>query len=1018
MKLTASTDAHPLGSDLPRGSNGFALLITIVLVAFLVLIVMTLAATTRVEIAVAASNQAQTVARQNALFGLNVALGQLQQEAGLDTRITATADLLNSTSENRDWTGVWRVSTSTGTLTAPTPTKWLVSGNNAPAAYLTSIKSDPTAIRILTAGNPAATGEYDRDVWVQRERLRSNNVPGQGTTDLTIGTYAYYVSDEGVKASLDAMPSQSMNHSYYSANAAQDRIPQLGGRAPAGFQDVATFDGFSGAVQERLARIVDRGQLELLDPANVDTAKLRQHRHDFTTQSYGLLVDTAQGRLKKDLSVNPSTELGTAITSYLNTITSTRAQAVSGARVTISEPVMNGELSYIVAPVITQFSFQAAVFNGPGESPSIASRRVNPNLETRARFFVEIWNPYTDTLVIPNGSDLRVLIRNLPEVTVKTQNTGTTPQNHGTATINFGELYNNTSTADEVALIFRPDDIVTLSSGEKAMVSGRIYSAIPPSGWASNATADLAKQTLSRWSTFARNTYWNRSSGALSGPDTPNIGMEIRLSSTEETNIELVLQIGNATDGWKDLSTVHIPPFQPFDTPWKVSTDRVPRIGFHIKMAERSSTGSNGAQWLVNSEDFRRTDYPEEMYAYAIDDEPASYTSDVPSSTSATERIDLFNRDESAPVRHYYDMALYELPRQEWVSVGSLQQLSYLNGSTPDKNYALGNSWSDTRNEWFDEYYFSTIPSGTASGTVTAELPNRHLHRVDSVLTGALPSDEDVRAAPDENAQYFMVADAFNINSTSVEAWRAVLSGMRLQNWNYARRDPTTGEVTSNDNTTLSSPFFRFSQSAGETWDVSGMPVTADINGFRRFYRQGARSLTSTQINALAEEIVDKISSTRDSLGPYASIREFLSPDAASGKNIIEQAIEAADARANTAERINYDSTLLSDIDPGSPSALSSADIMTALAPMVTPRSDTFVIRAYGASTDTLDSQATATSGNLPRAISEAWLEAKVQRVADTVDTTGGDDIVSPSPTGFGRQFKVVSFRWLKSSEL
>src|SRR5690606_30874147 len=74
--------------------RGFALLITITLVAFLVLILVGLATLTRVETQVAANSQLQTQARQNALMALNIALGQLQKPTGTNQRITARADII------------------------------------------------------------------------------------------------------------------------------------------------------------------------------------------------------------------------------------------------------------------------------------------------------------------------------------------------------------------------------------------------------------------------------------------------------------------------------------------------------------------------------------------------------------------------------------------------------------------------------------------------------------------------------------------------------------------------------------------------------------------------------------------------------------------------------------------------------------------------------------------------------------------------------------------------------------
>ena len=72
-------------------ARGFALLITITLLAFLVLLLVSLASLTRVETQVAANSIQIEQARQNALTGLQIALGQLQKYAGPDQRITVPA---------------------------------------------------------------------------------------------------------------------------------------------------------------------------------------------------------------------------------------------------------------------------------------------------------------------------------------------------------------------------------------------------------------------------------------------------------------------------------------------------------------------------------------------------------------------------------------------------------------------------------------------------------------------------------------------------------------------------------------------------------------------------------------------------------------------------------------------------------------------------------------------------------------------------------------------------------------
>src|SRR5690606_17315168 len=79
-------------SGFPARRGGFALLITITLVAFLVLVLVSLATLTRVETRVAGNSQQVAQARQNALMALNIAVGQLQRYAGPDQRATAPSD--------------------------------------------------------------------------------------------------------------------------------------------------------------------------------------------------------------------------------------------------------------------------------------------------------------------------------------------------------------------------------------------------------------------------------------------------------------------------------------------------------------------------------------------------------------------------------------------------------------------------------------------------------------------------------------------------------------------------------------------------------------------------------------------------------------------------------------------------------------------------------------------------------------------------------------------------------------
>jgi hypothetical protein len=92
------------------------------------------------------------------------------------------------------------------------------------------------------------------------------------------------------------------------------------------------------------------------------------------------------------------------------------------------------------------------------------------------------------------------------------------------------------------------------------------------------------------------------------------------------------------------------------------------------------------------------------------------------------------------------------------------------------------------------------------------------------------------------------------------------------------------------------------------------------------------------------------------------------------------------------------------------------ADILRALAPRLSARTDTFRIRAYGEVQDA--------DGNV---IASATCEAVVQRLPEYVDTEDDPADNEPWDEGntlnatnqiYGRRFEIRSFRWLAGSEI
>ncbi len=116
--------------------SGFAIIISLAILAFVLLLLLSITALLRVETRVASDSLSRLEAKQNALLALNLAVGELQQHSGPDQRVTGRADLEIPSSvsiasgddgetvqqkldgywqsqRNRQWTGVWRNTNTT-----------------------------------------------------------------------------------------------------------------------------------------------------------------------------------------------------------------------------------------------------------------------------------------------------------------------------------------------------------------------------------------------------------------------------------------------------------------------------------------------------------------------------------------------------------------------------------------------------------------------------------------------------------------------------------------------------------------------------------------------------------------------------------------------------------------------------------------------------------------------------------------------------------------------------------------
>lgn len=274
---------------------GFALIITLTLMILLSILAVGLLSLSSVALRSSSQNTAEAEARANARMGLMLALGQLQELAGDDRRVTAAADLrmdAASIHASRHWTGVW-----SNTATAPseeiynrTPEArfegWLVSGERDKL-------SDPDSTLIPLANGVKLVGEGSAGVSAT-EHVTVPLVdldPGAGKM---AGRCGWWVGDEGVKTRGN-LPAKGNP----SAAATDLTLGSRGG----GWETVPGMESYParGAPNEStLERLITLPTTSVAIPAVHTTAP--QHFHSITMDSWGLLADTLAGGLRMDLT--------------------------------------------------------------------------------------------------------------------------------------------------------------------------------------------------------------------------------------------------------------------------------------------------------------------------------------------------------------------------------------------------------------------------------------------------------------------------------------------------------------------------------------------------------------------------------------------------------------------------------------------------------------------------------------------------------------------------------------------
>lgn len=292
--------SKPAGGLNINSRSGSVLLLTLLVVSLLMMLVLGFVVLIRMELREMTHHQQRVLARANARLGMELALSRLQMEAGPDRRVTGTASLLDDDTEtlsienvlHPNWSGVWRKQDPNTRTHNPEFLGWMVSLNADRADFESTSRTalDPTRrIQLVGEGTVLHT---DQEVWAETLDLTG----GSGDVE---GRYAYLVLDEGVKASL------SLEDPYEGGSSTEQRFSQ----SLAQRQSAELIPGFSASESgvpvleqstDLVNRALNRSSLALVHPEFQEGARVEFH--DTTLRTYGVLSDTAQGGLKRDLS--------------------------------------------------------------------------------------------------------------------------------------------------------------------------------------------------------------------------------------------------------------------------------------------------------------------------------------------------------------------------------------------------------------------------------------------------------------------------------------------------------------------------------------------------------------------------------------------------------------------------------------------------------------------------------------------------------------------------------------------
>lgn len=1050
--------------------SGFALVIALSLMAFVLVLLLSLTTIVRVESSASGVAMNQLSAHQNALLGLMIGLGNLQKYAGPDQRVTANAEILSAADASKfKYVGVWDA--DPGSATYGEVLDWLASREQGGTfdpdeAFKTAAPTD--WLELVSA----RTGV---------QPVRAEPVTIQGTNGSNSGLFSWVISDEGSKASLALAP-----HDISLSDARKTRF------ATRHAVELATGWGALSKDSQWTA-VSDLMDVRLLAALTEDEASNRFH--DYTPLSRGVLSDTRSGGLRRDLTVglragstameddtgedeifppqwggSSQRDPGGPKWAQLRDFYNLRVGG-TGAGTVALQVGSDDEVS--ITPVITwaQVYVHALRANGAGD---------------RVRFYLmpafAVWNPYQHNLTVPNfyiGVDLtnprwiatseppasaneRIarssfpasLVWNAPggtwapgEVKMFSMNRHQVWPSSGNPDLSEGWFFGYGAYEDASVL----DESVTPSLPTTLTPGANVQLAFQQSSGNSNFYLSLSDTDLDnnafhqarRWVTWSEADSWRVINGsqAVVGPGE---GEPPMAAGSHGNPMPRLGYMGNMkfAQEYLNMSWIGYPRENPFLGHYN------PRSRFSSRTPSDLLPGSGAGGYNTNP-----------LYTSSFLGGDVHYAQAGNYATGHSSTLGGGGLTEAG----YFELLRINEPV---VGIGQLMHagLERTNNLQAESQgwlhtniqpaFAIGNSLADPRipddatfvnwgslwtqrpgthydQSWllndalWDRYFFSTVETSLTQAEIDANvvLPNPNLAYYQSPVVTDL---KNYRLS----ASGLLNEGAFNVNSTSVSAWMAILGGLLGE---------TVAPISGATNDPDEVPFVKTFRPMSGEWNNDASTGNRTHSGFR--------SLSESELRDLATEIVSAVQErSSERSRPFLSFAEFVNRSltssdashrlrgvlqAAIDKSAINNSLKGGILSLNMTDseknRMAFREGLASspthyqpdnaegDLLFGVGSYLTQAEVLAKIGHSLSARSDTFRIRSYGRTIDPISGARTA----------EVWVEALVQRTPEPVEAFGYDASDPENPENriraagdFGRKFKVISYRFLDRSRL